>query len=246
MCIVAIAWQLFKELPVVVLSNRDEFLHRPSQKAHHWQNGIWAGQDEQAGGTWLGMHLQTGRWAVVLNYREVVANKPVFGTSRGRLVTEFLRGTLSPMATARRLPLHAYDGFNLVMGDTTQAVLINNKGYAATALPAGLYVLSNGNPDDAWYKCERLRARVRQEILPLLATQHAWHEHAFEVLQDSVMSSDHQLPSTGVPHQVEKALSSIFIPSERMTSLFAKPYGTQVSTIMTLGQTNELVERWHH
>ena len=30
MCIVAIAWQLFDELPLVLLSNRDEFLQRPT------------------------------------------------------------------------------------------------------------------------------------------------------------------------------------------------------------------------
>ena len=32
MCIVAIAWQLFDELPLVLLSNRDEFLQRPTER----------------------------------------------------------------------------------------------------------------------------------------------------------------------------------------------------------------------
>ncbi|WP_284143806.1 NRDE family protein [Psychrobacter sp. WY6] len=31
MCIVAIAWQLFDELALVLLSNRDEFLQRPTE-----------------------------------------------------------------------------------------------------------------------------------------------------------------------------------------------------------------------
>lgn len=36
MCIVAIAWQLFDKLPLVLLSNRDEFLARPTEPLHQW------------------------------------------------------------------------------------------------------------------------------------------------------------------------------------------------------------------
>ena len=38
MCIVAIAWQLFDELPLVLLSNRDEFLQRPTESLHQWSD----------------------------------------------------------------------------------------------------------------------------------------------------------------------------------------------------------------
>ena len=58
MCIAAIAWQLFDELPLVILSNRDEFLQRPPHR-HQWSDlPIYAGRDDQSGGTWLGMHQQ--------------------------------------------------------------------------------------------------------------------------------------------------------------------------------------------
>ncbi|HAM60484.1 MAG TPA: hypothetical protein DCP60_01420, partial [Psychrobacter sp.] len=56
MCIVAIAWQLFDELPLVLLSNRDEFLARPTEQLHQWPDQpIYAGRDSQSGGTWLGI-----------------------------------------------------------------------------------------------------------------------------------------------------------------------------------------------
>ncbi|HBD04438.1 MAG TPA: hypothetical protein DC010_09255, partial [Psychrobacter sp.] len=116
MCIVAIAWQLFDELPLVLLSNRDEFLQRPTEKLHQWPDQpIYAGRDRQSGGTWLGIHQQSltdtvgeddtiyqqnGRWAAVLNFRDGVqasANE----RSRGELVKRFLTSTLSPMAFAR-------------------------------------------------------------------------------------------------------------------------------------------------
>lgn len=52
MCIAAIAWQLFDEMPLVLLSNRDEFLQRPTTPAHQWIDmPIYAGRDDQSGGT---------------------------------------------------------------------------------------------------------------------------------------------------------------------------------------------------
>lgn len=87
MCIAAIAWQLFDELPLVILSNRDEFLQRPTTSAHQWFDlPIYAGRDDQSGGTWLGIHQQplasskqfsqNGRWAAVLNFRDGVQAAP--------------------------------------------------------------------------------------------------------------------------------------------------------------------------
>ena len=102
MCIVAIAWQLFDELPLVLLSNRDEFLQRPTEPLHQWSDQpIYAGRDKQSGGTWLGIHQQVspaqsaeyyeqnGRWAAVLNFRDGVQASSD-ERSRGALVTEFL------------------------------------------------------------------------------------------------------------------------------------------------------------
>ena len=145
MCIVAIAWQLFDELPLVLLSNRDEFLQRPTELLHQWEDKpVFAGRDVQSGGTWLGIHQQphqanhqdghqvpqrtfyqqNGRWAAVLNFRDGVQASSD-ERSRGALVTDFLTSDISPMKFARQISLQNYAGFNLIIGDMTQKPLLS-------------------------------------------------------------------------------------------------------------------------
>ncbi|MDY3306745.1 NRDE family protein [Psychrobacter sanguinis] len=254
MCIAAIAWQLFDEMPLVLLSNRDEFLQRPTTPAHQWVDmPIYAGRDDQSGGTWLGIHQQTlssdnvqsedvfsqnGRWAAVLNFRDGVQAAPN-QRSRGELVTNFLTSDLSPLAYARQVNLQAYAGFNLIVGDDKQAVIVNNRGYPPTALHSGLHIISNGQPDNAWFKSERLRSRVRQEVLPLISESLAFHNGdkdywlpaAWEVLTDKQQAPDEQLPDTGVPPALEQALSSICIDTSELPN-----YGTRTQSILTLNK----------
>lgn len=254
MCIAAIAWQLFDEMPLVLLSNRDEFLQRPTTPAHQWTDmPIYAGRDDQSGGTWLGIHQQTlssdnvqsenvfsqnGRWAAVLNFRDGVQAAPD-QRSRGELVTDFLTSDLSPLAYARQVNLQAYAGFNLIVGDDKQAVIVNNRGYPPTALHSGLHIISNGQPDNAWFKSERLRGRVRQEVLPLISESLAFHNGdkdywlpaAWEVLTDTQQAPDEQLPDTGVPPALEQALSSICIDTPELPN-----YGTRTQSILTLSK----------
>lgn len=250
MCIVAIAWQLFDELPLVLLSNRDEFLQRPTAPLHQWEDKpIYAGRDKQSGGTWLGIHQQqqqqgdfyeqNGRWAAVLNFRDgVQASNDE--RSRGELVTDFLTSTLNPLEFARQISLQDYAGFNLVIGDTAQAVIVNNRGHAPTPLYTGLYVISNGQPEEAWFKTERLRGRLRQEVLPLISENSAldyWQAAAFAVMSDNTPAPENKLPETGVAKQIERALSSIYIESADLSSMnkTAMPsYGTRTQSILTL------------
>jgi len=68
MCIVAFAWHVLEDMPLCLLSNRDEFYHRPSAMLHSWEHSsIIAGKDLQSGGTWMGV-TASGRWAIVTNY----------------------------------------------------------------------------------------------------------------------------------------------------------------------------------
>ena len=248
MCIVAIAWQLFDELPLVLLSNRDEFLQRPTESLHQWlDKPIFAGRDKQSGGTWLGIHQeqhgdfyeQNGRWAAVLNFRDgVQASNDE--RSRGALVADFLTSTMSPMDFARQISLQDYAGFNLIIGDAVQAVIVNNRGHAPTPLYAGLYVLSNGQPEEGWFKTERLRGRLRQEVLPLIGenSEHEyWQETAFAVMSDNTLATVDNLPNTGIDLKIEQALSSIYIDGANLTGIspIALPsYGTRTQSILTL------------
>lgn len=291
MCIVALAWQLFDDMPVVLLSNRDEFFARPTLSAHQWQNQpIYAGRDQQSWGTWLGYYHDSQsinqqatdqpfqnqqaanqpttsqlinqhpvRWATVLNFRENPAISPKQPISRGALVTEFLTSSLSPMAFAKQLDLPAYAGFNLLVGDDKQAVLINNRGYPPTALHAGLHVISNGSPHAAWFKTERLRCKVMQEVLPLIHAAlvtpttpsqvsddsdqfnspsdfPSWQDVAFTVLSDTQQAKKSQLPDTGVGTVMEQLLSAICIADNDMSELMG--YGTRTQSIFTVSKLN--------
>ncbi|MGP9689974.1 NRDE family protein [Psychrobacter sp. AOP22-C1-C5] len=247
MCIVAIAWQLFDELPLVLLSNRDEFLQRPTAPLHQWSDQpIYAGRDRQSGGTWLGIHQeqqqnfqqQNGRWAAVLNFRDGVQASSD-ERSRGALVTEFLTGTLSPMDFARNINLQEYAGFNLIIGDTKQAVIVNNRGHAPMPLYAGLHVISNGQPEDSWFKTERLRGRLRQEVLPLIAEDSSpeyWQQAAFDVLSDNIQAPFDQLPKTGMAVETEHVLSSVYIEPIAFGNVTENvpTYGTRTQSILTL------------
>nr|WP_317200061.1 NRDE family protein [uncultured Psychrobacter sp.] len=248
MCIVAIAWQLFDDLPLVLLSNRDEFLERPTTPVHQWDDApIYAGRDNRSGGTWLGIHQnkdangiqQNGRWAAVLNFRDGVQARED-ERSRGELVTEFLRGTQSPMEFARQIKLQEYAGFNLIVGDAQQAVAVNNRGHAPTPLYAGLHVLSNGQFEDNWFKTQRLRGRLRQEVLPLIAEDSHpdyWQAAAFNVMSDVTPAPVGQLPETGVATDIEQALSSIYIEPANILALtngLMPSYGTRTQSILTL------------
>ena len=250
MCIVAIAWQLFDELPLVLLSNRDEFLQRPTEPLHQWADKpIYAGRDKQSSGTWLGIHQeqhgdfyeQNGRWAAVLNFRDgVQASNDE--RSRGALVTDFLTSTLSPMNFARQISLQDYAGFNLIIGDAAQAVIVNNRGHAPTPLYAGLYVLSNGQPEEAWFKTERLRSRLRQEVLPLIAEDNSleyWRDAAFNVLSDNTPAPADKLPDTGMAVEIEQTLSSVYIKPIAFgdTEKNVPTYGTRTQSILTLNQS---------
>ena len=249
MCIVAIAWQLFDEVPLVLLSNRDEFLQRPTEPLHQWPDKpIYAGRDQQSGGTWLGIHQvmhdglyeQNGRWAAVLNFRDGV-QAGADERSRGALVTDFLTSDRSPMDFARQIELQDYAGFNLIIGDALQAVMVNNRGHAPTPLYAGLHVVSNGQPDDGWFKTEKLRGRLRQEVLPLIAEDSSpayWQDAAYAELSDNRQAPADQLPDTGMSREVEQMLSSVYIEpvafDQRQAPL--PTYGTRTQSILTLRQ----------
>ena len=62
MCLIALAYKVHPDFPLIVAANRDEFLERPTRKLHFWDDAphILAGRDERAGGTWMGLNLLYG------------------------------------------------------------------------------------------------------------------------------------------------------------------------------------------
>ena len=230
MCIVALAWQVLEQTPICLLSNRDEFYARPTIQLHLWENTpIIAGQDLQSGGTWMGV-TASGRWAIVTNFRDG-QDKKTYDTSRGALVEDFLLSDLTPIRFAQQLEQkqQQYAGFNLFMGDQTQAVYMSNRGEAPQVLAKGVYVVSNGLMSEHWEKTAHLRKRFTQEFLPMLqdnANQDDIENAAWDILEDERKVISELLPATGISAEMEQLLSSTFIQSP--------VYGTRCSNFLNM------------
>ena len=71
MCLILFAIKPLEDLQLVVAANRDEYYARPTLAAGYWPDhpGIFAGRDQEAGGTWLGVS-RAGRFAAVTNCRD--------------------------------------------------------------------------------------------------------------------------------------------------------------------------------
>ncbi|KAK2737871.1 hypothetical protein FQN55_000883 [Onygenales sp. PD_40] len=93
MCIALIS-TAHPSYPLILIDNRDEFLHRPTASANWWPDSkshILASRDlaRAEHGTWLGVTKQ-GRIAVLTNYREQSSSQAVGVRSRGSIVNSFL------------------------------------------------------------------------------------------------------------------------------------------------------------
>ena len=242
MCIVALAWQVLEDVPLCLISNRDEFYQRPTSQVHQWSDRpIVAGQDLQSGGTWMGI-TATGRWAIVTNFRDG-HDRQVYETSRGALIQSYLESEQTPIRFAQALEKQQcdYAGFNLFVGDAQQAVYMSNRGEAPQVLPKGVYVVSNGLMTEHWEKTKHLRKRFTQEFLPMLQHQQTPEQDiqfaAWDILQDERKIINALLPNTGISPEMEELLSSTFIQSP--------VYGTRCSNLLRLKQdSNRQIWSW--
>ncbi len=151
MCVAAIAWRADPRWPLVVIANRDEYQVRPSAPLTRWDNGILAGRDLQAGGTWLG--VTSSRFALVTNRR--VPGYPLPGmVSRGGLVTSALLGEDAGDPDAM-------NPFNLFECSGHEALLTTNyPKLERRALTPGIHSVSNGALDEPWFKKQMVEAAL--------------------------------------------------------------------------------------
>jgi uncharacterized protein with NRDE domain len=230
MCLILFAVNEHPDFPVVLAANRDEFLNRPTAPARRWQGGkgILAGKDLTAGGTWLGVN-PAGRVAAVTNVREPGSHK-ADALSRGALVLGALEHGGAPMDYMRALDGPAYNGFNLLTIDDGQAIHVSNRGPLAlperTVVSSGVHGLSNASLDTPWPKVVEGRIRLSQALKALDAGRIDWTPF-LSLLRQAEPAPDSQLPKTGVPPELERALSPPFIRT--------KGYGTRCSTVLLVG-----------
>lgn len=164
MCVVALAWQVHADWPLILIGNRDEFHGRPSAALTEWGDGsgIVAGRDLQAGGTWLGVHRPSGRAVVVTNVRGAMPDPAK--ESRGALVVDMLRGD-GRFADPAEADLDRFNAFNLfAVGDGGARLLTNRPQPQIMTLGAGVHALANEPIDHPCPRAERLRLALEAVV----------------------------------------------------------------------------------
>lgn len=152
MCVAAIAWNAHPRWRLVAIGNRDEFHARPAAPLERWDNGLIAGRDLTAGGTWLGVS-GNGRFALVTNYRVEGYPQPQLA-SRGSLVTNWL--TDQPLGDVAGM-----NPFNLfTAGPDGARFVTNHPAPHCDPLASGIHGLSNGPFAQPWGKTRKLETAL--------------------------------------------------------------------------------------
>jgi uncharacterized protein with NRDE domain len=227
MCLLVFAWMKHPRYRLVVAANRDEFHDRPAAPLGWWTGNdrMLAGRDLRAGGTWLGM-TRNGRFAAVTNFRGTEAPPVADAPTRGGLVPNFLAGEAAPGGFLEKLngAASTFAGFNLLAGDRESLHYLSNRDSASPRrLAPGTYGLGNHALDTPWPRL--LRARERFE--DALAADQPGVDELFELLADRQHASVATEPDSGLPPDLERAMSAPFVLHEG--------YGTRCSTVLLAG-----------
>lgn len=178
MCFVLLLHRVHPQYPILLAANREERRDRPSTPPHAWDGSprIWAGRDELAGGTWLGVS-ETGMVVAVTNRRASTTDPGA--PSRGGLCLGALRQP--DIRAARRYVEQAlaqwrFNPFNLICADVREAWVASWRG-DIRPLDAGVHVVvSQGDiDDDSLPRVRRAHRMVRalDLTLPLPELLHA-------------------------------------------------------------------------
>jgi uncharacterized protein with NRDE domain len=208
MCIVFVALRSHKQFPVIVAANRDEFVTRETERCHRWARlpAVLAGRDGVAGGTWMGVNVEDGRWSSLVNVAPphgalVDADAP----SRGLLAEQFLAASPAetPALFAQRMghqepSVRRMAGHSMVVGDALGRVAYycNRPGGGPgdggrvdrwRECRDGIFAFSNdaitGQRDSCWAKASRGKARMA-EVVGMSADGAALERGLFEMLCD--------------------------------------------------------------
>ncbi len=229
MCLILFACQQHVDYPLIVIANRDEYYARPTHSAHWWNDAdVFAGRDLEAGGTWLGVH-RNGRFAAVTNVREPGSMRGG-KRSRGELTRDFLAGDSDAETYLEQLAPQDrdYAGFNLLLGDAESLWFYSNRDHGRRRIEPGIYGISNGAFDEPWPKL----STGKTELATVVGRDQPPLAELLDILTDHRIADDDALPSTGVPLDIERMLSSRFIRSAE--------YGTRACTVLMVSREGRI------
>lgn len=245
MCMLVVARKVHPRYPLIVVANRDEVLDRPTEPLHKWTvdregvDGIVAGRDVTAGGTWLALGAG-GAFSAVTNIREpdTQATAPA---SRGELPVSALTG---PDPAHRAVPamaddLDRYSGVNFLAGNPDEMWWASNRGTRGPErLGEKVHGLSNAELDTPWPKVTGAVRDVHELVAADRISRPDWAGPLLDLLADRRRAPLHRLPRTGVPLWQEWRLSSRFVR-------IGQSYGTRSTTAVRVDEhgTAEVVER---
>jgi uncharacterized protein with NRDE domain len=243
MCLIAIALNRHPNWPVVITANRDEFFDRPTRSAHWWDGLSFGGRDLQAGGAWMAVRTD-GAFAAVTNVRVASStdvNAPQAKT-RGAIVLAAMGGATSQelMAIIEQSSLCNFIG-GALWPTVNLSFQTNRAGQENSLLlePGKIHTVSNGYLNDSWPKATKL-AQALGHLLTQDQDVHSIEAQCFNLLSDTQVAPDSELPKTGVPLDWERVLSSAFITLEKHADKpssgthFLRSYGTRSSTVICL------------
>lgn len=232
MCLIIFAINAHPKYKFILAANRDEYFSRETAFADYWSenNLILAGKDKASDGTWLGINIY-GRFVAITNYRDPNLEKtnPI---SRGRISKDFLSSTLDAKTYTIQLSTNRelYSGYNVIISDDAFESILHysNVSDKYTNIHKGIYGLSNALLDTPWPKVETGKRNLKK----LLKNPTIDPTTLINMLKDDTMADDQHLPDTGIPADLEKKLSPVFISM--------KGYGTRCSTALLINYNNEV------
>jgi uncharacterized protein with NRDE domain len=172
MCWIAVLFQVNAHYPLIVAANREESRTRPARAPFRWTGTptVWAGRDQLAGGTWLGVN-ETGLLVAVTNRPLAADNRDATLRSRGLLCIDTLRCDSPGSACSffvEELSRRRFNPFNLLCANHVAGWVGTWEGEIRDLAP-GIHVVSNyGDVDDDTLPVVR-EARERIAALNLVS-----------------------------------------------------------------------------
>lgn len=222
---------------LIIAANRDEFLDRPSHRAHFWSDnphilgGIDAFRDINSHGTWMGIS-KTGNFSFITNKRQNPFLIKKNMESRGLLVKDFLRNG-NPREYCNNIQQNNYNGYFLVVGNVNDGMyLTSNDEHDPMKLYTlesnTIYGLSNGKyKNNDWPKVVNGKIKF-EHIINDSKNKKELVENLIKLLQDTSMPSKEDLPEPVYNEEIEQLLAPICVECK----MGGRRYATRTHTVI--------------